>query len=78
MGEVLRLPRRRRHKVKWSAKRVMDRVEITVEWRTPDRAGCMVRAVTLFEWELLNRPGVHFWALIEYMRDTAASRGARF
>lgn len=78
MGQVLHMPKRRRHKVKWSARRAKDKIEIMVEWRTADRAGCMVQAMTLYEWELLGKPAFHFWTIIEYMRDAAQERGARF
>jgi len=79
MGQVLRLPRPRRpHPVKWSAVRAGGNIVITLEWRTKDRALCATQAMSAVEWLNLKHPEFHFWALIEYLRDMAIERGARF
>jgi hypothetical protein len=78
MGEVLRLPRPRRYPVKWSAVRYRDYIEITMEWRTKDRAFCTTQLVQVSEWKAIRNQAYHFWALIEFLKDMAIERGARF
>jgi hypothetical protein len=78
MGQVLRLPRPRRYPVKWSAVRAGPNIVIMLEWRTADKALCATQAMSVVEWLNLKRPEYHFWALIEYLKDMAVERGARF
>lgn len=78
MGQVLRLPRPRRNRVKWSAVRAFGRITITLEWRTPDGALCATQSMSAAEWKELRHPEYHFWTLIEYLRELAIEHGARF
>lgn len=78
MGQVLRLPRPRRYRVKWSAVQLSGSIVITAEWRTADRAQCAVQCISRWELENLTHPAEHFWQVIEYLRHMAVRHGARF
>lgn len=78
MAQVLRLPRPRRHRPKWSAVRVSGNYVITLEWRTADRAMCAVRTIGLQDWGSMDFPDIAFWLAISYLRELAVSQGARF
>jgi hypothetical protein len=78
MGQILSLQTHRRNRVKWSAVRIKGYIEITMEWRTRDRAFCTTQLVPVAEWQELKNPAFHFWALIENLTDMAIERGARF
>ena len=78
MGQVLRLPRPRRPKVKWSGGHIGGRVEILVQWHDREKAVCAIHVMSMEEWRQLQEPKLYFWSLIERLRDKAQQCGARF